>query len=547
MVKKSAILLVVLLGLALVPRFPGFSSETYARITSPGTAPAPFAQIQFKNPFARSEERFRQDRHFLFDSPADIHWICSYGTADYDYLYTIKQTREGGYIAAGKSYDTDNGSSDAVLIKINEEGSLEWQKSYGREGNDASYYCSVVETSNDGYILATDTGNIDSSIDILVLKLSSDGSILWQKTYGREATLNYSHGSIQQTRDGGYILAGTSLPQGTWISDVIVLKFDPAGNILWDKILKAWSPQWGDSVQQTPDGGYIVAGGSHGYPWFASDKVYPLILKLDSYGNIEWQKLYEGYGRLNNHRANVIANQDDGYVVADFVQYSQSYVPWGWEFHGDLWIFKLDPAGNILWQNLYGGSDSWEESYSLCETRDGGYAVGGYTNSYGSALYNGWILKLDSMGNIAWQKTYGEKTASGIVVSLSQKNNGDFLAAGYIVRIGSTDMLALNIDEEGEIGEDCEWVRDSDAIATPTSSVPIDTNLVPMNAGLISKFSNASSADFNLTQELLCWNLNQPPINVSLRTETNRSLYVKELYNVVSWEPNPLNDKFNIA
>jgi len=88
---------------------------------------------------------------------------------------------------------------------------------------------------------------------------------------------------------------------------------------------------------------------------------------------------------------------------------------------------------------------------------------------------------------------------------------------------------------------------DSGAIATPTFTVPINTDLAPMNAGLISNFSNASSANYSLTQELLCWNLHQPPINVSLRTEVNRSLFRKELKNTLSWQPNPLNDQFSIV
>jgi hypothetical protein len=534
----------------LMLKFPGFSSETCVKIINRTTTPYPLAKMQLKNPFVRPEERFRQSRHFSDSS--DIHWICSYGTALNDYLFTIKQTKDGGYLATGKSYDTNNRNADAVLLKLNSEGSIEWQKSYGRENQEAYYPCSVAETSDSGYILATDSVNADSSnaqdIDILVLKLSSDGSILWQKTYGRDTSKNYVHGEIQQTPDGGYILIGTITPLETNISSILLLKLDSTGNILWDKIFKTPGLQRGDSVQQTSDGGYIVGGGAFGYPGIrSSEKGHPLILKLDSNGNIEWQKLYEGYGRFSSYRTSVITTRDNGYLVADSVEYSKILSQWGeWEYDGDFWVFKLDSAGNILWQNLYGGS-GWDQAFALCETRDGGYAVGGYTESYGRGSSEGWILKLDSTGNITWQKTYGEINAANLLFNISQKNNGDFLAAGYIVRMAQSDMLALNISEEGEIGVGCEWVMNSGAIATPTFAVPIDTELASMNAGLISNFSTASSANLSLTQELLCWNLHQPPINVSLRTEINRSLYVKEFYNFLSWEPNPVNDKFSVA
>lgn len=553
MVKESAILLVIPLAFVLMLNFPCLSSEAETRMVRLSSIPVPPIQLQFKNPFARPEERIRQDRRYFSDS-TDLQWICAYGTAQNDYLYTIKQTKDGGYLAAGVSYSGGGSSSDAILVKLNSEGSIEWQRSYGRDSYEASFQCSVAETSDGGYILATDSINPDSlpndrKYAILVLKLASDGSILWQKTYERVNSREYAHGEIQQTRDGGYILAGTSLPFDTNTSDILVLKLDSAGNIQWDKTFKSLSPQWGESVQQTSDGGYIVGGGSHGYPWFSSESVYPLVIRLDSKGNIQWQKLYKGHGRLSNHGTKVIVTEDDDFVVADFVQYSR-YVTWAgyWEYFGDLWIFKLDSAGNMLWQNLYGGSESFEQNHSLCETHDGGFVVGGLINPYGTSRYNGWILKLDSSGNIAWQKVYGKKIAPTVLLGLSQRKNGDLLAAGYIVRLGGqSDMIALNIGEEGEIGTGCNWVVKTDAVVTPTFVVPINTDLENISAGLISNFSNASSANFNLAKELLCWNLHQPPMNVSIKTETNRSLCVKELYGVLSWEANPQNDKFNIA
>lgn len=552
MVKKSAILLAFLLGFAMILGFPGFSSENWARIGNFAIVPAPFGQTQLKNPLARSE-RFRQNRRFFAPSQ-DVYWICSYGTIQDDLLYTIQQTKDGGYLATGVSYGVDGSSSDATLIKLNSEGSIEWQRAFGRESYDASLQCSVAETSDGGYILATDSIDPDSSPDaqdyaILVLKLSSEGSILWQKIYGKTDSREFAHGEIQQTYDGGYILAGTSLPFDTNISDILVMKLDSAGNIQWDKIFRSVSPQWGDSVKQTSDGGYIVGGSSHGFPWILSDGTYPLFIKLDSYGNIEWQKLYEGYGRYANHRADVIETKDNDLVVADYVQYS-SYISYGGyiEYFGDIWVLKLDSAGNIRWQNVYGGSESFEQSHSLCETNDGGYMIGGYIDPYASNRYNGWILKLDSSGNIAWQKAYGEKIASTLFLGLSQKENGDLLAAGYILRPqGQSDTLALNVNEDGEIGEGSEWVTETDAFATPTFIVPVDTDLIPVSAGLIASSSNASSPDCSLSKEVLCWNLHQPPINVSLKVETNRSLYVKELYRILSWEPNPQNDEFNIA
>jgi len=548
--KKSSLFAGIFLILSWLVGLPSLSSEDQEK--SPARSIITTDSVfGFKSPL-KLRERF-QSR--LCSDSSEIRWVCSYGTNQNDFLFTIKQAKDGGYLATGKSYGTNNRSADAVLVKINEEGSLEWQKSYGMAKEEAYYPCSVAETSDGGYILATDSVNAGSSkaedVDILVLKLSSDGSLLWQKTYGREtsteSTKIYARGGIIQTRDGGFFLVGAIVPSETNIASILVLKLDSAGNILWDKIFKAPGLQWGDSVQQTPDGGYIVGGEALGYPLIRSaEKAQPLIFKLDSNGNIEWQKLYEGYGKFSTYRMNIITAQDNGYVVADSVEHSMIVTPWGaWEYNGDFWVFKLDQSGNILWQNLYGGG-GWDQAYALCETHDGGYAVAGYTESYGRGSSEGWILKLEAAGNISWQKTYGEKNAASMLFNISQKNNGDFLAAGYIVHAES-DMLALNISEDGEIGEGGNWVMDSDAIATLTLTVPINADLTSMNAGLISNLSNASSADYSLTREILCWNLHQPPISVSLKTEINRSLFRKEHKNTLTWQPNPFNDQFPIV
>jgi hypothetical protein len=544
---KKYLLAAIFLILALLVGLSGLSSETREKNPMRSMTMDSFSQFRFKSSL-KSREHFQQSRPSSDSS--DIRWVCSYGTNQNDYLFTIKQAKDGGYFAAGKSYGM-NGIPDAVLIKINEEGSLEWQKSYGMVKEEAYYPCSVAETSDGGYILATDSVNTGSSkaedVDILVLKLSSDGSILWQKTYGRETSAEYTRGEILQTRDGGFILVGAIVPLETTTPSILILKLDSAGNILWDKIFKTPGMQWGDSVQQTSDGGYIVGGEVLGYPSIRSaEKAHPLILKLDPNGNVMWQKLYEGHGKVSIYRVNIIVTRDNGYLVADSVEDATRY-QWGLKYNGDFWVFKLDPSGNILWQNLYGGSQ-WDQPYALCETRDGQYAVGGYTESYGEGSSGGWILKLGSAGNIVWQKAYCEKSYGNLLFSISQKSSGDFLAAGYTVR-GATesDMLALNISEDGEIGEGGNWVMDTDAIAAPTFAVAINADLAYMNAGLISNLGNASSADYSLTREILCWNLHQPPISVSLKTEINRSLFRKELKNTLIWQPNPFNDQFSIV
>jgi len=535
-VKKYAIFLSILVGFAWIMKFPGYSSETGGDRPFKSISRDSFYQFQFKNPFARAGEPIRLDRRL--SASQDIHWIRSYGTDGNDYIYSIKQTRDGGSLAAGMTYKGANGGIDAVLLKLNSEGSIEWKKSYGGGTTDGWWNVSFTETADGGYVLATDTESFGvGKKDVWLLKLSSDGNIVWQKTYGKADTYDDARGGIQQTHDGGYVLVGGSQAvMNSLDGDLLILKVDANGNLQWDRIYKDFRIQVGDSFEQTLGGGFIVGASAFGH-YGVSDMFHPLILKLDANGDIEWQKLYEGYGRSWDYYTIVQPTRDGGYFVADYVD------PTG-TGNEDFWIFKLDSAGNILWQNLYGGS-GWDRiGRALCQMRDGGYAVAGFTNSYGRGSFDGWILKLDPNGNIVWQKTYGDNFPE-VLFSLHQKSNGELLAAGYSSR-ESDEMLVLNVSEEGEIGGSCEWVMNSSAVAKPTFVVPVNTGLSLINAGLISDISSSSASDIGLVQELLCWNLHQPPVNLSLKTEMNRSLFVKEFYNILSWQPNSQNDPFTI-
>jgi len=191
--------------------------------------------------------------------------------------------------------------------------------------------------------------------------------------------------SIQQTSDGGYILAGYTESFGS-SNDAWILKLDANGNVQWQKAYGGTSYDWGILIQQTSDGGYIVAGETNS---FGSGWGDAWILKLDANGNVEWQK---AYGGSNYDWANSIQQTSDGgYIVA-----GETY-SFGSGF-GDAWILKLDANGNVEWQKAYGGSNR-DDGNSIQRTSDGGYILAGYTESFGSSN-DAWILKLDSNGDI---------------------------------------------------------------------------------------------------------------------------------------------------
>jgi hypothetical protein len=436
------------------------------------------------------------------------------------------------------AWGLDNNNNDNfVVLKLDSDGLPKWQKTYGGDERDGWVWVSIKQTNDGGYIVAGETYSAGSGVsDILVIKLSSNGNIQWQKTYGG-ANYDDLRSNIQQTSDGGYILTGT-FQQPREYTDVWVLKLTPNGEIQWQKTYGDSNRyQHGDSIQQTTDGGYIV--GCSAWEEGSQGKVNPWILKLNQEGEIEWQRSYLGHGRNSSFLCKVQQTSDGGYIVSDHTDV-------GGAGEDDFWIFKLKPNGNIEWQKTYGES-GYDEPRYIKQTSDGGYIVAGITNSFGVENINMLILKLRPNGDIHWQKIYGSKE-NYIDYALTIHQTAD---KGYVIngfrRWTHSVMLVFKTDQNGSIYEESEWERNSSVIVRNSSAVPSDTNRVPMNPDAQATDSNLPGRSVSVESEVICWNLNQPPINISSTREVNRSLFRQEFYNIVRWEPNPYNREFEIS
>jgi predicted secreted protein len=251
-----------------------------------------------------------------------------------DDTHFSQNTKDGGHIISGQFWTPGGNQYDFWVLKLNKDGSIAWQKSYGGGGWDIAF--SSAETSDGGFIVSGTTSSFGSGgQDVWVLKLDSQGDIVWQKAYGGEMT-DYS-GTAEQTKDGGYIVVGTSSSFGD-SKDIWILKLDSHGNIEWDKT-------YGDGadesdyfrhipIKQTSDGGYIVAGSSRSFGAKGEDF---WILRLDKVGNIIWQKIF---GTDGEQFPTSIAQLPDGTyrVTGTESQYSSI----------DDWILILDDNGAII-------------------------------------------------------------------------------------------------------------------------------------------------------------------------------------------------------
>lgn len=413
-----------------------------------------------KNKFILSCLFFVVFANILSAQPTTIQWQKTFGGSESDVANSIQQTSDGGFIIAGHTASVDgnvsgfHGSIDYWIVKTDLTGNITWQKTLGGTADDNAQ--SVQQTADGGYIVAGYTLSNDGDVsgnhgsyDCWVVKLTPTGNIAWQKALGSAGDEFAS--SIQQTTDGGYILAGRVNINNT---DYLVMKLDPSGNLTWEKTLGGSESDQAFSIKQTSDGGYIVAGssisndgdvsGNHG-----SNDYW--VVKLDAAGNLTWQKAFGG--TASEEARSIQQTADGGYIVAGLTGSDDGDVSGN---HGgqDYWVVKLSATGNLTWQKAFGGTSD-EIAQSVQQTSDGGYIIAGSsTSSRGQVSGNKggqdyWIVKLDGTGNLLWQEAMGG-TNIDQAQSIQQTAEGGYIVAGY--------TASNNGDVSGNHGSLDYWV-----------------------------------------------------------------------------------------
>jgi len=305
-------------------------------------------------------------------------WNKTFGGTGSDRAYSVQQTSDGGYILAGGTYSYGAGSYDFWLVKTDLSGEKQWDKTFGGTGSDRAY--SVQQTSDGGHILAGGTYSYGAgSGDFWLVKTDSSGEKQWDKTFGGTGS-DYAY-SVQQTSDGGHILAGGTYSYGAGSGDFWLVKTDSSGEKQWDKTFGGTGSDYARSVQQTSDGGYILAGSTTSYGAGSGDF---WLVKTDSSGEKQWDKTFGGTGSDRGY--SVQQTSDGGYIIAgDTHSYGAG--------SGDFWLVKTDSEGDKEWDKTLGGTDD-DYASSVQQTSDGGYVLAGYTKSYGAGGSDFWLIKL---------------------------------------------------------------------------------------------------------------------------------------------------------
>lgn len=388
-----------------------------------------------------------------------IQWQKSYGGSFDDYGKCIRKTQDGGFVVVGYSYSNNgyvsgnHGASDIWVVKLNSAGSVIWQKSLGGSLNEESYSFEI--TSDDSIVIIGaasssngDVANSSCNGDYWIVKLDSLGTILWKNVYGGLSSTDRPF-SINSTSDGGFIVAGESASNDSFVTgnhggfDYWVVKYNSLGIPQWQKALGSNNHDEAFSVKQTSDGGYIVVGvtncgvtnngdvtGSHGNGDY-------WVVKLNSNGSIIWQKAFGG--SYIDSANDVIQTSDGGYIVVGSSGSSNGDVigNHSYDYKNDFWILKLDSLGSLQWQKSLGGTGH-DIARSIKQTPDGNYIIigssssldGDVVGSFGSGNFVYWLVKINTLGSLLWQKPIGSYWGDNYAFSVDIALDGGFVVAG---------------------------------------------------------------------------------------------------------------------
>lgn len=295
--------------------------------------------------------------------------------------------------------------------------------------------------------------------------INAQPDIVWKSCYG--GSRNDHIEDSKKTDDGGYILVGSTESDDGDITvnqgkgDIWVVKTDAAGNIEWQQTYGSDSVELGRAIETTSDGGYIVLAErryTFGAPGVSIliDRI--LLLKLDSKGNVEWEKLYGGSGP--DFARDVCLSDNGGYVIAGTTHSSDGDMS---SNNGgpDMWVVETDAKGKIVWQHSWGGS-SPDHAEVITKAQNGGYIVGGRTTSDDGDVgksYGGqdvWILKLSDKGQVEWKEVYGG-TNYDVIADIQSTIDGGYVFTGmaytdnnYPQQLGMLDAYVTKISRVGQ-------------------------------------------------------------------------------------------------
>jgi hypothetical protein len=416
--------------------------------------------------------------------PLSIQWQKCYGGSDVEVFYDVLQLSDGGFLFEGISGSNDGdvsgnhgGSTDLWVVRLDANGNLQWQKCYG--GSNSDYSGPLIKSTDGNFICVSATESNDGDVsgnhgagfyDAWVVEIDSGGTLLSQKCYG--GSLHDVFYDLVERIDGFILVGGTQSNDGDvsgnhhsaiGFSDVWVIKIDTSGIILWQKCFGGMQSESASKILESSDGGYVIgcSSNSNDGDINSPDGMFDFwIIKIDSNGTLQWEKSYGG--SQDDMLYSMCASSDGGYILAGDTKSNDGDVSGNHNVNGttDYWIVKIDSTGDLEWQWCYGGSKS-DGAYDISNDNDGGYLLNGHSNSEdsdvtglhnpGFGVYDMWTIKLDSAGNLKWQKCLGGSDGDYGTLCLQTPDSG-YLA------IGCANSIDGDVNGGGNHGNSDAWM-----------------------------------------------------------------------------------------
>ena len=405
-----------------------------------------------------------------------LYWSKTYGGAGRDVINDVKVLPDGDIIAVGYTNSSGAGGYDALVMKLTPNGSVIWAKTYGGPKNDEAN--AVVLTKGGDVIVVGWINGSNTNKEVWVFKLNPNGSVIWQKIYGKgEAT------AVALTPDGGIVLAGYTtvnpLEVTAWI-----LKLSQNGNLIWRR---AYDNRRALAVAVAPNGDIIAVGSINtGLEVVgASTNTRFWVIRLSENGKVAWQKSYEGVGTC---AARAVAVAPNGDIVV--TGWTLGYGPGPAGGKENIWVFRLRGDGSVIWQRVYGTPEA-DNSTAVAVAPDGDIILVGWTKGVSMYITDAWILRLEGNGSIIWQRAYGG-------LGNNRANTVALAPSGAIIVAGCSKGFTITTDA---------WIFKLPPNGTVKTPYSMATNVKPItaygvvtyNLSMVVEKSNASVHIWNST------------------------------------------------
>ncbi|MBS1261706.1 MAG: hypothetical protein MAG453_01036 [Calditrichaeota bacterium] len=383
---------------------------------------------------------------------------------DPEMISSVVPTPDGGALLAGFTSSNTAGQMDAFAGKLDSDGEVEWEHTYGDTLCEEFY--TAIPTGDGGYIAAgTSNSYGDLAFDFYVVRLDGQGNVLSSNTYG---ALRFDVAtSLVPDGEGGWYVGGFSAREDVNKADFRLTRIDSNGALLWSQTYGEEEHDFLLAMVRANDGGLVLAGSTHS---FDAENRDVLVIKVDAEGAQQWQQVIGG--PYPDYVNDMIVTQEGDFVLAGVThQYDLRE-------ESDLYLLRLSADGWIVWETTVGG-DSWDEGWGVVQSADGGFFAAGNSFSAVDGVMNAYGVRFDAAGNVLWTQSYGDVGGYQEFRTVGPWDSEIVLAAGYTssTENNDADFLVMEVDASSEPVAPSEWT------VTPefTLSAPYPN---PFNASL---------------------------------------------------------------